>query len=205
MTRRGALAIFAAGLVAGAALAGSRGGAAASYDVAQQCTVAALNFVLDGVATTPNVPDGDPPDLDCNGTSYVPTRFIATALGQTVAWDATTQTVAISPAMPGTSCRLDVTVAPAAAAASDTVTVSYEGQSETLSAASQSLDLPCGTSALLTEQPDGSPAPAFLGWSVQTASAATGSTDSTLELRVSSPTSVTAEFAPAPDGSSTTG
>ncbi len=70
--------------------------AAAAYDVAGSCMVAPLHFNFNGQAVTPQVANGNPSGFICNGTSYVPLRFMADALGQEVAWDGATDTVTIT-------------------------------------------------------------------------------------------------------------
>jgi predicted lipoprotein with Yx(FWY)xxD motif len=70
----------------------------ANYDVAANCTVAPLQFVFDGASEAPQVANGNPAGFICNGTSYVPLRFVASALGKTVAWDGAADTVTVTSA-----------------------------------------------------------------------------------------------------------
>ena len=70
--------------------------AAAAYDVAGSCVVAPLRFIFNGAAVAPQVANGNPAGFICAGTSYVPLRFVASALGQLVAWDGGTDTVTIT-------------------------------------------------------------------------------------------------------------
>src|SRR5579875_2055360 len=74
---------------------------AAGYDVGANCTVAPLRFVFDGRPVAPRVANGNPAGFICAGTSYVPLRFVADALGKQVAWDGATYTVTLTtPAAP---------------------------------------------------------------------------------------------------------
>jgi predicted lipoprotein with Yx(FWY)xxD motif len=81
-------------LVAG--ILGSALPAAAAYDVSASCAVAPLQSVFNGQAVMPQVANGNPAGFICNGTSYVPVRFVADALGQQVAWEGATDTVTIT-------------------------------------------------------------------------------------------------------------
>ena len=105
---------FVVGMLVGAGLAGTA--VAAGYDVAANCTVAPLQFLFGGAAVTPQVADGNPAGFICNGTSYVPLRFMAQSLGQQVAWEGSTDTVSVS-TLP--------TLTATAVASGTTVTVSF--------------------------------------------------------------------------------
>jgi len=85
----------AAGVAAGIVLAGTA--VAAGYDIAGNCTQAPLQFVFGGQPVTPQVAGGNPAGFICNGTSYVPLRFMAQSLGQQVAWEGSTDTVSVAP------------------------------------------------------------------------------------------------------------
>ncbi|HVB11319.1 MAG TPA: stalk domain-containing protein [Bacillota bacterium] len=91
--RRG-LALLAGVVVAGTALAAVA--SAAGYDVASNCVTAPLQFVFDGKATAVQVANGNPAGFICNGTAYVPIRFMAQSLGQQVAYDGSTDTITVT-------------------------------------------------------------------------------------------------------------
>jgi hypothetical protein len=198
MNRPRIAAACAAGLLAVAAAAGAV--RASGYDIAGRCAVVPLRFVFAGVEKAPRAPDGNPPAFICDGTSYVPTRFMAAALGQKVSWDGATDTITIRPAAGSGACPLEVDITQADGTVWGTVTASYAGVSQTLSAASQSLPLPCGTSVVLTERPVDPADWPFAGWSLQTPTGATGSANTTLELRLDGPTTVGANYEPATGG-----
>jgi|GEM_PF-5640570 len=94
--KRGWLAI-----VSGSALlAGLVGGATASaaFDLSS-CSVPAFHYLFNGKAQAPQATDiaaGDPNVIVCNGTSYVPIRYVARALGAAVSWDQSTLTASIT-------------------------------------------------------------------------------------------------------------
>lgn len=118
MSARRMLPWIAAGLAAALGLGGAAVGA--GYDLAANCTVAPLRFTFAGKPTAPAVANGNPGGFICNGTSYVPLRFVAQGLGQQVAWDGGTDTVSVAP-LPSLAATAS------ASAATVTVTLSPQG------------------------------------------------------------------------------
>lgn len=108
---------LAAGILVATMLAGTA--VAASYDIAANCAVAPLHFLVSGTPMTPEVANGNPAGFICNGTSYVPLRFMAQSLNQQVAWEGSTDTVSVAP-MP--------TLTAGAVASGTTVTVTFSVQ-----------------------------------------------------------------------------
>jgi len=100
------LGLGAAALVACCAVSGP----VAAYDVGSSCAVAPLQFVFDGGSVAPQVANGNPAGFICNGTSYVPLRFVADALGKQVGWDGATDTVTVSTPAPVVAAVTDPTL-----------------------------------------------------------------------------------------------
>ena len=183
-------------VVAGAALTGLA--LAGSYNVAANCVVAPLGFVFNGQSVTPQVANGNPPAFICNGTSYVPLRFVAQSMGATVGYDATTRTVTVTSATAAaasaSTCALTVDVTATGGTVWGAVTASYGSTTQSLAAASQTLTVPCGTVVSLSELPVAASAWPFSGWTVTTASGSTTSVQQPLQVTVSGATTVTANY-----------
>lgn len=89
MKRLTALALCTA-LVGGSALAVS------SYSKTIQIQYSGIKLVVDGAVVTPTDANGNMVEpFTYNGTTYLPVRAVANALGETVSWDESTQTVMI--------------------------------------------------------------------------------------------------------------
>ena len=82
------------GILAGFLMSGAA--VAAAYDVAANCAAVGLHFVFGGSEQAPPTASGNPAAFICDGTAYVPIRFVAQALGQTVGWEGTTNTITVS-------------------------------------------------------------------------------------------------------------
>lgn len=96
---------FVAGAIAGAVAVGAVVGAVAlaagGFDFASACTVPNFQYVFNGQQMQPTSSElaaGNPESIDCNGNSYVPIRFFADAMGATVHYDGTTQTISVTAA-----------------------------------------------------------------------------------------------------------
>ncbi len=196
MRRWKVLALLVAGAVAGALLAGVA--AASGYDLAANCVVAPLQFVFNGQSVTPQVANGNPAGFICNGTSYVPLRFVAQSMGATVGYNGTTDTITVAsasaPAATASTCALTVDVAESGSTVWGTVTAAYGSTSRTLSAATQTLDVPCGTNVTLSEVPLSSGTWPFSGWTVAAAGGSATSVQQPLQVTVSGATTVTANY-----------
>lgn len=99
-----------AALVAGIALAATA--SAAAYDVAANCVNEPISYQFDGKFVVPQVANGNPAGFLCNGTTYVPLRFMAQALGKAVDWNWTGSrgqiTVTTPPSSNSTSAPADI-------------------------------------------------------------------------------------------------
>ncbi len=111
-----------AGLLGGALLSGTA--VAAAHDVADSCTAVSLHYVIGGSAQAPQVAGGGPAGFICAGASYVPLRWLARTLGQTVAWDGSTYTITLTApagAVPTSTSTKLVVYTPVAFTAEQTV------------------------------------------------------------------------------------
>ena len=84
-------------------------GASAAFDFSG-CSVPNFHYLFNGSERAPEATDiapGDPVVIVCNGTSYVPIRYVARALGASVGWDAATQTASITTGAGTTSSGSD--------------------------------------------------------------------------------------------------
>lgn len=198
MRRWKVAALLLAGVVAGATLAGVA--AAGGYDVAANCVVAPLNFVFNGQPAAPQVANGNPGGFICNGTAYVPLRFVAQAMGAAVGYTGATHTITVTSASTSTStatpatCALTVDITTSASTPWGTVTAAYGSTSHSLDTPNQTLRVPCGTAVTLSEIPASSGSWPFSGWTVATASGSTTSVQQPLQVTVSGATTVTANY-----------
>ena len=192
MRRWRVAALLLAGVVAGAALAGVA--AAGGYDVAANCVVAPLNFVFNGQSVTPRVANGNPGGFICNGTSYVPLRFVAQSMGATVGYSGATHTITVTSAATSATCALTVQITTSGTTVWGQVTAAYGSTSQSLSSPAQTLSLPCGTAVTLREVPVSPVSWPFSGWTLATASGRTTSAQQPLQVTVSGATTVAATY-----------
>lgn len=156
--------------------------------------VAPLNFVFNGQSVMPQVANGNPGGFICNGTSYMPLRFVAQSMGATVGYTGATHTITVTSAATSATCALTVQITTSGTTVWGKVTAAYGSTSQGLSTSSQTLSVPCGTAVTLSEVPISSASWPFSGWTVATASGRTTSVQQPLRVTVSGATTVTANY-----------